>query len=126
MISFLILLLILFFYFRAKAANRKKFMSRQVNASEARREEGDYSEIVVPKKKPLNSNSSRALKKSFAEHNAVGVIRDERNDWLSRQIEEERRAQVRVSAMLGLKRGHEASCDARALKREHLKQHGKN
>ena len=48
---------------------------------------------------------------------------DRKNDWLARQLEEERRAAFRVSSMFGFKYNagadHAANCDARELRDEH-------
>ena len=48
---------------------------------------------------------------------------DRKNDWLARQLEEERRAAFRVSSMFGFKYNagadHAANCDAREIREEH-------
>ncbi|MDO4961138.1 MAG: hypothetical protein Q4E57_04700 [Eubacteriales bacterium] len=54
------------------------------------------------------------------------IIRDDANDWLSRQIAEERRAEARLSAMFGFRFGGKYTpSDAEALKLEHMLQHGR-
>lgn len=47
-------------------------------------------------------------------------IRDDENDWLSRQLKEEREALVRIREMFGFKF---FGSDAQKLKTEHEKQH---
>ena len=64
----------------------------------------------------------------FGRHYAIkqdGLqVHDSSNDWLTRQLIEESRSYNRISAMLGLKLEHSSGCDARALKLEHLREHG--
>ena len=48
------------------------------------------------------------------------TIYDDKNDWLSRQLQEEKEAKYRVAEMLGLP--HRMS-DAQSLKKEHIPEH---
>ncbi|MBQ7565051.1 MAG: hypothetical protein IJT16_13820 [Lachnospiraceae bacterium] len=63
----------------------------------------------------------------FAEDAGKAYLKmdDRKNDWLARQLEEERRAAYRVSAMFGFKYNakadHAANCDAREIRQEHSK-----
>lgn len=45
------------------------------------------------------------------------AVCDSKDDWLSQQLKEEKRALREVSAMFQLKASHETSCDAEELKR---------
>ncbi|MBQ7563166.1 MAG: hypothetical protein IJT16_04150 [Lachnospiraceae bacterium] len=53
------------------------------------------------------------------------LLDDRKNDWLARQLEEERRAAFKVSSMFGFKYNagadHAANCDAKELRDEHSK-----
>ena len=48
------------------------------------------------------------------------TICDDKNDWLSRQLQEEAEAKERIAEMLGLPR---RTSDARSLKMEHIPEH---
>lgn len=47
------------------------------------------------------------------------ALEDRNNDWLAKQLREERFYEQKFSAMYGLKRQHAANCDADSLRREH-------
>ena len=47
------------------------------------------------------------------------ALEDRNNDWLAKQLREERFYEKKFSAMYGLKRQHAANCDADSLRREH-------
>ena len=51
------------------------------------------------------------------------AVRDT-DDWLSKQLREERINKIKMSEMMGLKLEHESHCDADMLKREHERTHG--
>ncbi|HAG70337.1 MAG TPA: hypothetical protein DCL38_10265, partial [Lachnospiraceae bacterium] len=50
---------------------------------------------------------------------------DRKNDWLAKQLLEEKLAQIRIAAMFDLKYSakaeHEKHCDAAELKKDHAK-----
>ena len=47
------------------------------------------------------------------------LMEDRKNDWLAKQIREE----ARIKSREDLGAAHDANCDARALKREHRREH---
>ena len=51
------------------------------------------------------------------------LIEDRQHDWLARQLREERSLWKRGEGLLDLGAAHDASCDARKLKRMHMLQH---
>ena len=51
------------------------------------------------------------------------LIEDRQHDWLARQLREEKRAKKRGESLLDLGASHDASCDAREVKRLHILQH---
>ena len=47
------------------------------------------------------------------------IIHDDRNDWLSQQLAEEKRSERLMSAMFGLKLEHALDCDAGKIRDAH-------
>ncbi len=76
----------------------------------------------VAMKKALNSKGGPMAGNSV-EGKAYLKMDDRKNDWLAKQLEEEKWAERRVRLMFGLtynaKEDHAAHCDARAVKQEH-------
>ena len=52
-------------------------------------------------------------------------IKDNRDDWLSQQLREEKQSKILMYEMFNLADEHHENCDVEKLKQEHLKQHGK-
>ncbi len=52
-------------------------------------------------------------------HKALAMMEDRQDDWLARQLREESRRKLEISAMLDLKMSHEGNCDADALRQMH-------
>lgn len=89
---------------------------------------------AVPSK-PVNRTNSygqESVTRTYSKNKASGInahmarektnIReweDRRNDWLARQMADERQAQRRVSEMFQLKMEHKYNCDAEMLKQFH-------
>jgi len=63
------------------------------------------------------------LRAGEARDGMSALIEDRQRDWLARQLREEKRAKKRGEALLDLGAAHDASCDAREVKRLHLLQH---
>ena len=47
------------------------------------------------------------------------IIHDDKNDWLSQQLAEEKRSERLMSAMFGLKLEHALDCPAEKIRDEH-------
>ncbi len=79
---------------------------------------------TLPPQGRANAGKRRtALRYNAEEGNAF--VDDKNNDWLAKQLEEEKKIQGRLSEMFGLrynaKKDHEANCDAARIKKEHEK-----
>ena len=74
--------------------------------------------------KTMSDNKTVELQ-TAGEGKAYLRMDDRKNDWLARQLNEEKRAQLRIINMFGLqynaKADHAANCDARELKNAHEK-----
>ena len=46
-------------------------------------------------------------------------LEDRNNDWLAKELREERRKAAEISAMFALKQSHADNCDAYAIRQEH-------
>ncbi|MCR5788527.1 MAG: hypothetical protein K6G83_01425 [Lachnospiraceae bacterium] len=84
-----------------------------------------------PKNRPVNgvnrqmqkqTGSSSAVR-ATEENKSYLMFDDRKNDWLAKQLEEEKRAQRRITAMFDLKydakQSHAQNCDARAMRDFH-------
>lgn len=74
----------------------------------------------APLKIPVNRSKSSGVNKHMArEKTNIREWEDRRNDWLARQMDDERQAQRRMSEMFQLKMEHRYNCDAEMLKQFH-------
>ena len=103
-------------------------VSKSVAAAQRLREETEnYAERYAVN--PSNYNTSAqhvSIAQLRAGENRDGMsalIEDRQHDWLARQLRAERRAWKSGEGLLDLGASHDASCDARAVKRLHLLQH---
>lgn len=69
--------------------------------------------------RPARANAGRPRSAAKKDTRTYRALEDRENDWLARQRREEAASERRFSAMYGLKRSHEANCDARRLIIEH-------
>lgn len=66
------------------------------------------------------SNRSSGVNKHMARERAnIKEWEDRRNDWLARQMDDERQAKKRMSEMFQLKMEHRYNCEAEMLKQFH-------
>ena len=61
----------------------------------------------------MKDNSLHSLHESFKD------LEDRNNDWLARQLREEKVLERKMSAMYSLKKHHEENCDARSVRDSH-------
>ena len=74
--------------------------------------------------KPIIIGKSVSSKPNKAKYDGMAAFRsleNRNNDWLARQLREEKQKERLYSEMYGLKRRHEENCPADRLRREHEK-----
>lgn len=74
--------------------------------------------------KPVSISKSVSAKPDKAKYDGMAAFRsleNRNNDWLARQLREEKQKERLYSEMYGLKRRHEENCPADRLRREHEK-----
>lgn len=97
-------------------ADAAKMMKEQKKTPRVVRIEKDSS-------KPFPERQIQLQQKQSAKDLAAN-LEDRKHDWLARQLAEERAIQRRGSE-LDLGAGHRDNCDARSLKIQHMKEHGR-
>ena len=76
--------------------------------------------VNPPVKTPVRRRTNSGVNKHMArEKTNIREWEDRRNDWLARQMDDERQAQRRMSEMFQLKMEHRYNCDAEMLKQFH-------
>lgn len=76
--------------------------------------------VNPPVKTPVRRRTNSGVNKHMArEKTNIREWEDRRNDWLARQMDDERQAQKRVSEMFYLKMEHKYNCEAEMLKQFH-------
>lgn len=89
----------------------------QTDAPPERASESRSSEL------PVNKTSFSKLRSEEAVNAMSVLIEDREHDWLARQLRQENRIKKRGEALLDLGAAHDASCDAREIKRLHILAH---
>lgn len=78
---------------------------------------------VTPKTTKTNANPSfkkGSVNKNLVHDKGYSALRDDRsNDWLARQIAEERLLNRRMAEMFSMRGTHSSSCEAEMIKRFH-------